>query len=426
MQSWSGMARKLGVLVSFVIFSLILTNPAQAELVFEKNDMSLTLESAVETEYDVYNFDGAETLVKGASNPSYGTWDNTIALGLTAEYTDLWTGKYVMEFAPFADDDSSVGGGSGLEPEVILGYIDYNSKNQGFYGTVGRVENGFGTHYLFFGGEEDTGIRAGYNSENYTFTVGSYVNHETGIEDEDLNMHYAKLIFNLNENNNISVYDVYIDDNKNSTDSPKRDLHNLGFSYSGSLNALNISADLNYQFGNKGEGNNEKDYAGYAGIATVEYTMDKFAPYVTFGYGSGDDDPDDDTINTYQGEAGDLASPLLAFDTSVLGATGSENTLSNMMLGTIGVGVEVSEKLSLTPSVSYMQRVEDVSVRDQDDSVIGEDDSVGTEADLSCAYDFPGPVEFEVIAAYMLTDEGIGYEDPDDAYGIESVLAMSF
>jgi hypothetical protein len=422
------MARKLGVLVSLFALIFVVSNPAQSEVVFEKEDVTITLESEVEAEYDVYNFDGAETLVKGADeNRYYGGWDNTVAFGLTAEYTDMWTGKYVLEFAPFSDDDASAGGsGGGLEPEVILGYIDYNSKNQGFYGTVGRVENGFGTHYLFYGGEEDTGARAGFNGENYSFTVGSYVNDETGIADEDLNMHYAELIFNLNENNKISVYDVYIDDNKNSTDSPQRDLHNLGFSYGGSLNALNISADLNYQFGNKGEGNKEKDYAGYAGIATAEYAMDKFAPYVTLGYGSGDDNQDDDTIDTYQGEAGDLTSPLLAFDTSVLGATGSENTLSNAMLGTVGMGIQVNEKLSLTPSLSYIQRVEDVDVKDRDGNVVGQDDSAGTEANLSCAYDFSGPVEFEAIGAYMFTDEGIGYEDPENAYGIEAALTMSF
>jgi hypothetical protein len=35
-------------------------------------------------------------------------------------------------------------------------------------------------------------------------------------------------------------------------------------------------------------------------------------------------------------------------------------------------------------------------------------------------------VEFEAIGAYMLTDEGIGYEDPENAYGIEAALTMSF
>jgi hypothetical protein len=96
------------------------------------------------------------------------------------------------------------------------------------------------------------------------------------------------------------------------------------------------------------------------------------------------------------------------------------------MLGTVGVGIQVNDKLSLTPSLSYIQRVEDVDVKDQDDNVVGQDDSAGTEANLICAYDFSGPVEFEAIGAYMLTDEGIGYEDPENAYGIEAALTMSF
>jgi hypothetical protein len=425
MKSWSGMARKLGVLVSLLAFVFVVSSPAQSEVVFEKEDVTITLESEVEAEYDVYNFDGAETLVQGADQDRfYGAWDNTVAFGLTAEHTDMWTGKYVLEFAPLSDDDASVGGSEGdLEPETIEAYIDYNSKNKGFYFTVGRVANNFGTHYLFYGDEEDTGARAGFNGENYMVTVGSYVNDETGIDDEDRNMHYAELIFDLNENNYISVYDVYIDENEEGS---KADLHNLALSYTGSLNAINVNADVNYQFGDAGEGDNEQDFAGYAGIATVEYAADKFAPYVTLGYGSGDDDQDDDTIDTYQGVAGDLASPLLAFDTSVLGATDSENTLSNAMLGTVGVGIQVNDKLSLTPSLSYIQRVEDVDVKDQDDNVVGQDDSAGTEANLICAYDFSGPVEFEAIGAYMLTDEGIGYEDPENAYGIEAALTMSF
>ncbi len=425
MRSWSETARKFGFLVSFFALVLVMSSPAQSEVVFEKDDVKITLESEVEAEYDVYNFEGAETLVKGADEDRfYGSWDNTVAFGLRAEYTDMWTGKYVLEFAPFSDDDSSAGGSEGeLEPETIVGYIDYNSKNQGFYGTVGRVANNFGTHYLFYGDEEDTGARVGFNGQNYMFTMGSYVNDETGIDDEDRNMHYVELIYDLNENNYISVYDVYIDENEAGN---KKDLHNLALSYTGSLNAINISADVNYQFGDVGEGDNEQDFAGYAGIATVEYAADKFAPYVTLGYGSGDDNQDDDTIDTYQGVAGDLASPLLAFDTSVLGATDSENTLSNAMLGTVGMDIQVNEKLSLTPSLSYIQRVEDVDVKDRDGNVVGQDDSAGTEANLICAYNFSGPVEFEAIGAYMFTDEGIGYEDPENAYGIEAALTMSF
>ena len=157
--------------------------------------------------------------------------------------------------------------------------------------------------------------------------------------------------------------------------------------------------------------------------------MDEFAPYITLGYGSGrygsgDDEDNDKDILEYKGNCGNLCSPLLALDEGVI--EDSSDTLSNLMLATLGMDMEVNQNVMLAPSLSYMQRVEDVDVNDKNSNV---DDSAlfaGVEANLTFAYDFAGPIELEILAAYMFTDEGIGYEDPKDAYGVESALTMKF
>lgn len=208
-------------------------------------------------------------------------------------------------------------------------------------------------------------------------------------------------------------------------------LSNLGLTADGKIGPIDYMADVEFQFGTVSD-SSDVDAGGWAAKVGANYDLGVGKVGLLFGYGSGDDDNNDDTLETYVNFLTDTSydTIIVGYRSAVpatnqyrngLGLEPKNTGLSDLTLFQLNGSAKTvcpltGKDLSLFASASYMQLSED--------NFIGEDE-VGTELDLVATWALTAGLNYKVEAAYLFSGDAYG-NDPDDLAFVRNSLDLKF
>ena len=231
------------------------------------------------------------------------------------------------------------------------------------------------------------------------------------------------------------------------------DLYNLGVNFAGNFGPAKVKADVEYQMGDSGgffngffsgvtdsgTANNQSDIAGYAAMVDATVAAGPADVGLTIGYGSGDDDANDNDMGTFATGLTDTRyfTTIIGYREAVPYLAGGSNGaaytlnnvkhtgLSNLFLVQAHADMKTTcpltgKDLALDARVSYAQLNEVPT---------GADDSVGTEIDLNATWTLAPGLSYKVETAYLVAGDAwktSANDDPDDAYFLRHGLELKF
>lgn len=415
-------------IIFMICMSMIMTGAAIAGIeLYDENDIKIVLDTEIAAEYNLQNFTDENDSLFNSKSHNY--WDNKIIFGFTAKSTN-WKSRFSLELSDMSDDDSSVvADGENGEIEIQDAFINYRFTDTPFFLQVGRWEQSFGTE-MFYGDTWDTGAMLGFEAGDIlTFTAGNFTTTETEDDREDHDMSFISADAKFGKKNNLSLFLVMIreDTKYDPTDPAEHDikLYNLGLNYKAKFGDIGVNLEGNKQFGEytDDDGITDIDYKGYAMMAKVSLKIDKLKPGITMGYGSADDNPNDKKISSYVGYDSDYEPDNIVIDEKL---AGTNDTITNLQFIRLDVPVKAGDKLTITPGIGYYEHVEEVDVEDENGIIVGKSDKIGIEADLKIKYEFNEYASFQFTQGFLFADDGIGIEDPDNAWKSEVKMAIEF
>jgi len=406
---------------------LLINNAAKAEIgVYKRNDLEIKIDTKIYSKNTTKNFDDVKSLY---NTESYDYWYNYIDFGVTAKGMG-WKARLKLFSEDIPNDDSSVTEDDGNdEVEIEEAFLDYRFLNLPFFFKAGLWEQSFGTE-MFYGDESNTGLMFGYEiSDNFMFSIGCLTNKESK---RNHNISFIKTDAELDKENNLSAFLVYVrEDIGYDANHPKRThdvrLYNFGINFKDKIDNFELELEGNKQFGSCRDYVNEKkrikkiNYKGYALMAKGGMKIGSINPAITLGYGSGDRThrTKDDAFVGYKS---DYEPDNIVIDNGL--ASGSRDTISNLMFMRLDVRIKVGDKLSIIPGIGYYRHVKEIDVKDKNRIVVGSSDRIGTEIDLSIIYRINKYICFKFVQGYLFASEGIGIKDPDNAWKAETKLTF--
>jgi hypothetical protein len=312
-------------------------------------------------------------------------------------------------------DDDNIGA-RGDMVSLNEAYITLGDAVAGFDLKIGRQEIQLGSEFLI--GNEDTasgfthrafdGIRADYAGENFNVTLLNLKaweeDYDSSEKDEDADLQVIYASYTGFENHTIDGYVInYREGNSNSDND---ELLTIGARAAGTFaGGFDYELELATQSGDNGD-SPEVDYEGDAINAELGYTFDSnMQPRVFLGVASfsGADDTDEAGFNRLYSD----------WEYSEFLGDGD---MSNVLILRAGVSANVTEKIGLSLVVSKFELDEESYGTDNDNvSVSGTDDDLGTEIGLYMTYQYSEDVAIEVGAAQLMNGDAIeDANDPDD------------
>ncbi len=397
-------------------------------------------------------YDGRARLgVKATSGPASGYLQLESDIGETSD-TYTWG----AEAAEFHNGGGKQGGMS-----ILQAWINYKP---GMFGVkVGHMPLALGNKLFFDHGYGDDAIVA-YMSNDTTDAGALIIKFDEGslastVDPADTTDSKA------NSNGEIDGYVVYMVQKMNNMkigadvtwihggSLDLLDLYNVGVNFAGNFGPAKVKADVEYQMGDsggfyniflhdltdKGTSTNQSDISAYAAMVDATVAAGPANVGLTVGYGSGDDDANDNDVNTFATGLTDTRYfttiigyrqpvPYLAGGTNGTAYTlnGVKHTgLSNLLLVQAHADMKTTcpltgKDLALDARLSYA-KLNEVPT--------GADDSLGTEIDLNATWTLTPGLSYKVELAYLVADDAWKTgptDDPDDAYFLRHGLELKF
>ncbi len=265
---------------------------------------------------------------------------------------------------------------------------------------------------------------------------------DNGTADEDYDLYEAGVWYKTKDLMIAGAYDFF----RNATNSSSTlSHHRLKGYYNQQFDSVYAEVEFAYDFGDWdndgvsnpfGGGDNLEEMDAFAIMADVGMKMGKLDIGTMFIYASGDDDPDDDTVNAAMhslviggnGGLGEQFQPLNILTGAHTGLLVSDVQDSYGKMDNMGVvallihaDFAVSETLTLHSALGYAQ-----AESEYDDY----DDEYGWEIDLGVAYKLMDNLTYQVDFGYLVTGDYFEYastsRDTEDVYTLTHKLTMEF
>ncbi len=374
--------------------------------------------------------------------------------GAASGYLQVETGSGVSDTYTWGESQDFHGGGSKKSSFSILqAWINYKP---GMFGVkVGHMPLALGNKIFFDHGYGDDAIVA-YMSNDTTDAGLLAIKFSEGTSksssDDDIDGYVGYFV------QKVGAMKIGADLTWIHMTDDFLDLYNLGVNFAGNFGPAKIKADVEYQMGDdggffggfwadknnnsvltSGTQTNQHDIAGYAAMVDATVAAGPANVGLTIGYGSGDDDANDNDMGTFANGLTDTryfttiigyreAVPYLAGGSNgtayTLNAT-KHTGLANLFLVQAHADMKTTcpltgKDLALDARISYAQLNEVPT---------GADDSVGTEIDLNATWTLAPGLSYKIETAYLIADDAwktSATDDPDDAYFLRNGLELKF
>lgn len=404
--------------------------------------------------------------VRGYYNKSVATqdtpgstgYDTKVQLGTKAQVSDQATGYVKLETGTGTSDVEAWGSGSaaGLNTggykmdgvTLVEAWLNYQPSSWGV--KAGHMPLALGNKVFFdHTGSGDDALVFYVNPNDATHIAALTIKFDeqsTGDNSDDLDGYVGLITHKLSDTVNLGGNWTYLRGGANDGAelASGMSMSNVGLNADGKIGAISYLADVEFQFGDLADnGTTTTDASGWAMKLGANYDLGGGKVGLLFGYGSGDDNTDNDyeqfvnflTDTTYDTILGGYISAMPGTG-GPLGNT--KNTgLSNLTLFQLNGSAKTvcpmtGKDLSLNASLSYMQLSEDMINGTNADLTNHMADTVGTEVDLVASWALTAGLNYRVEAAYMFV--GDAYEtvtagstsDPDNVMFLRHSLDLKF
>jgi hypothetical protein len=301
--------------------------------------------------------------------------------------------KFVNKFEfdwVWGDDVLGDVGADGKILEIKNSYLDFNFMDANFkMGTQGGV-----IHRGFVMDDDFSGVTVGYGGLTALYAK---VDENTDCSGDDNQVWFGKYAIGMDGltiTPNVTYFDL----------ADKDWIYFLGLDIDGSAGGLGYWATFIYEGGEVGVP--DVDVAAYliAGGASVALSDATDLHFEAF-YATGQDDDEEDQEAFYV-PAGQSYywSEIMGFgifDEQASNGSCADH-ITNIIAANVGVGLKLSDKLSVGADLWYAMLAEEVD---------GEDE-LGTEVDLSAKYTIVEGMSLDVVGAYLFAGDATGEDDP--------------
>ncbi|MBW1940725.1 MAG: alginate export family protein, partial [Deltaproteobacteria bacterium] len=290
------------------------------------------------------------------------------------------------------------------------------------------------------------GLVASYKGADFSvpfYWMKAYEGNQDGFpgdkDDFDVDYYAIAPSFSPSETVTVNPYFLWItsDDARDwDADFDELDAYYIGVDLDAKLNAADVWLTAIYQGGEAdditGPTKRSMDFSAWLAAAGASVDLGAANVHGQVFYASGDDDDNDDDIESFEGPEGQsyLWGLIMGHgygwdDYDEVSAHSPGEEIGNIMAVNIGTTVTPMEKLTVDFDIWYAQLAEDI-IPDPTKPNEKEDD-LGTEVDIRAAYQLFDNLTFEVVAGYLFAGDAT-YNGSDDAdpYMLGTGLTLEF
>jgi hypothetical protein len=208
-------------------------------------------------------------------------------------------------------------------------------------------------------------------------------------------------------------------------------LYNLGLNFNGKAGPATIKAELDIQSGEAKGSTGKTKYKGNQIVVQASMPMDKLTLNATLarGTGSKSGSADEDEIVTLL----DITRHYtMIYEYRIAGAAGRKYAgFANTTALNVGAKFQAAKSVSVSADLWFLQATEDVNVSPLGGAGVGAADSdLGIELDASINWQLAPNLSWNWDFGYFMPGDAYKYtaggKDPDAAFGIQGVLALTF